>query len=103
MLIAIIMEDGGVVTECMAGSGQVYVLPLNSFSYSYILIGFNSVHQKLQVLSKRWGKIMEKRAGRNRMCQGKEKRREYEIQSIIKRKNRGKCEYRHQSSNFTVS
>lgn len=44
MLIARIMEDGGLVTECMAGSGQVYVLPLNSFSYSCQLrpFGFNS-------------------------------------------------------------
>lgn len=37
MLVARIMEGGGVGTEYMAGSSQVYVLPLNSFSYSYQL------------------------------------------------------------------
>lgn len=73
MLIARIMEDGGVGRECMAGSGQVYEPSLNSFSYScqlQSLLGSTqtTVQQNLQALSKkRWGKVMEKRAGRNHM------------------------------------
>lgn len=74
MLIARIMKDRGVGTECMSGSGQVYALPFNSFSYSYrklqSLLGSTqtTVQQNLQALSRKgWGKVMEKRAGRNHM------------------------------------
>lgn len=73
MLIARIMKDGGVGTECMSGNGQVYALPLNSFSYSYQLQSLldstqTTVQQNLQALfRKRWGKVMEKRAGRSHL------------------------------------
>lgn len=74
-----------------------------------VFFGFNldNSQKNLQDLSKkRWEKVMEKRAGRNHVatCAKEWKKGEsVRFKGSKHVKNRGKCECRHWTSNFTVS